>query len=212
VRDGAYVASSTLSPIAVREKELTVPVRPPAPHRQPSLDERTFPAPEILFATTDSTLGIILVAQSADGICAVLMGDDRAELERDLQRRFPEARLVSADATLADLAAKVTVFVESPGSALDLRLDLRGTEFQRLVWQALRDIPVGATASYTDVAERIGRPSAVRAVAAACAANALAVVVPCHRVVTRDGKLSSYRWGVARKRALLATEASRRLG
>jgi AraC family transcriptional regulator of adaptative response/methylated-DNA-[protein]-cysteine methyltransferase len=162
---------------------------------------------EIHYAVHLSSLGLVLVAQSAQGVCAVLLGDDRQVLRSDLKDRFPGATLIEGDAKLSALAARVIESVESPAHGIDLPLDLRGTEFQRSVWKALRDIPAGTTASYLDIANRIGLPKSARAVAQACAANPLAVVVPCHRVVKSDGKLSGYRWGVERKRALLAREA-----
>jgi AraC family transcriptional regulator of adaptative response/methylated-DNA-[protein]-cysteine methyltransferase len=162
---------------------------------------------EIRFAVGECSLGSILVAQSARGVCAILMGDDPDELARDLQDRFAHARLVGGDAEFEQLIAKVVGFVEAPRLGLDLPLDVRGTAFQQRVWQALREIPVGKTVSYTDLAKRIGLPKSVRAVAQACAANALAVAIPCHRVVRNDGALSGYRWGVERKRALLEREA-----
>jgi AraC family transcriptional regulator of adaptative response/methylated-DNA-[protein]-cysteine methyltransferase len=162
---------------------------------------------EIRFALGECSLGSILVARSAKGVCAILLGDDPQALLRDLQDRFPQAGLIGGDAGFEALVATVVGFVEAPGLGLDLPLDLRGTAFQQRVWQALREIPVGATASYTEIAKRIGEPKAVRAVARACAANALAVAIPCHRVVRNDGTLSGYRWGVARKRALLESEA-----
>jgi AraC family transcriptional regulator of adaptative response/methylated-DNA-[protein]-cysteine methyltransferase len=138
----------------------------------------------------------------------VLLGDDSAQLQRDLQQRFPRTTIVDGGETLGELATAVVAYVESPARGLDVPLDVRGTEFQRNVWQALRDIPAGSTASYSEVATRIGKPKAVRAVAHACAANTLAVVIPCHRVVTTEGKVSGYRWGVDRKRALLRREAT----
>jgi AraC family transcriptional regulator, regulatory protein of adaptative response / methylated-DNA-[protein]-cysteine methyltransferase len=162
---------------------------------------------EIRFAIGDCTLGAILVAQSERGICAILIGDDPAVLAHDLQDRFPHATLIGGDAGFEQLVAQVVGFVEAPRLGLDLPLDVRGTAFQQRVWQALRDIPPGQTASYTEIANRIGAPKAVRAVASACAANALAVAIPCHRVVRSDGGLSGYRWGVERKRALLDAEA-----
>ena len=167
-------------------------------------------AREMKIAIVRSSLGLVLVAKSAKGISAVLFGDDRDALRRDLCSRFPEAALVEGDAKLEALAARVVQMVEAPArrAAVDLLLDLRGTKFQRAVWQALRRIPAGSTATYADVANRIGRPKSVRAVAQACAANALAVLVPCHRVVRSDGGLSGYRWGVARKKKLLAREAA----
>ena len=161
---------------------------------------------EIRFAIGACSLGSILVAQSAKGVCAILLGDDPDALLRDLQDRFPRAELVGRDAGFEALVAQVVGFVEAPGLGLDLPLDVRGTAFQRRVWQALREIPAGTTASYAEIAARVGHPKAVRAVAAACAANALAVAIPCHRVVRTDGALSGYRWGVERKRVLLAHE------
>lgn len=162
---------------------------------------------EIRFAIGECTLGAILVAQSERGVCAILLGDDADALVRDLQDRFPQASLIGGDGKFEQLIAAVVGMVEAPRIGLDLPLDVRGTAFQQRVWLALREIPVGATASYAEVAQRIGAPSAVRAVAQACAANALAVAIPCHRVVRSDGGLSGYRWGVERKRALLAKEA-----
>jgi AraC family transcriptional regulator of adaptative response/methylated-DNA-[protein]-cysteine methyltransferase len=162
---------------------------------------------EIRFAIGQCSLGAILVARSERGVCAILMGDDPDVLVRDLQDRFAQARLVGGDAAFEQWVAQVIGFVEVPRTGLHLPLDLRGTAFQQRVWQALRDIPSGQTASYTEIADRIGAPKAVRAVAQACAANPLAVAIPCHRVVRSDGSLSGYRWGVERKRALLEREA-----
>ena len=162
---------------------------------------------DIRFALAQCALGAILVAQSARGICAISMGDDPEALLRELQDRFPQARLIGADAEFEALVARVIGFVEAPGTGLDLPLDIRGTAFQERVWQALRQIKPGETVSYTEIARRIGSPKSVRAVAQACAANQIAVAIPCHRVVRNDGAISGYRWGVARKRALLETEA-----
>ncbi len=162
---------------------------------------------EIRFAIGQCSLGAILVAASKRGVCAILLGDEPDALVRDLQDRFPHAILVGSNAEFEQLVAKVVGFVEAPGMGLDLPLDVRGTAFQQRVWQALQEIPAGKTASYTDIAQRIGAPKAVRAVAGACAANALAVAIPCHRVVRIDGGLSGYRWGIERKRALLDREA-----
>ena len=161
----------------------------------------------IRFAIGECSLGSILVAASATGICAILIGDDPDDLAHDLQDRFPRAELIGGDAEFEQLVAKVVGFVEAPRVGLDLPLDVRGTAFQQRVWQALSEIPAGETASYAEIAKRIGSPKSVRAVAQACAANALAVAIPCHRVVRHDGGLSGYRWGVERKRALLAREA-----
>lgn len=160
------------------------------------------------FAIGQCSLGAILVAQSAKGICAILLGDDPQALLEQLQDQFPKARLIGGDADYERLVAEVVGFVEAPALGLELPLDVQGTAFQERVWQALRDIPVGSRVSYTDIAERIGAPKAVRAVAMACAANRIAVAIPCHRVVRRDGDLSGYRWGVERKRLLLERETA----
>jgi AraC family transcriptional regulator of adaptative response/methylated-DNA-[protein]-cysteine methyltransferase len=154
------------------------------------------------------SLGSILIAQSDRGICAIFLGDDPDSLVRELQDQFPKANLIGGDARFEQLVAKVIGFVETPALGLDLPLDIRGTAFQQRVWQSLRKIPAGSTASYTEVAKLIGAPNSVRAVAQACGANALAVVIPCHRVLRNDGALSGYRWGVERKRALLEKEAN----
>jgi AraC family transcriptional regulator of adaptative response/methylated-DNA-[protein]-cysteine methyltransferase len=151
-------------------------------------------------------LGWALVAATERGICMTALGDDRAALEADLRRRFPAAELAPADAVLADWAGRVVRFVTRPGDQIDLPLDIRGTAFQAQVWRALQKIPPGETATYTGIAQALGRPRAVRAVAQACATNKLAVLVPCHRVVRGDGDLAGYRWGIERKRALLARE------
>lgn len=161
----------------------------------------------IRFALGECSLGAILVAATDKGICCILLGDEPEPLLQDLQDRFPKAQLVGGDAGFEAWMATVVGFVEAPGLGLDLPLDVQGTAFQQRVWQALRDVPPGATASYTEIAERIGSPRAVRAVAQACAANKIAVAIPCHRVVRNDGALSGYRWGVERKRALLDREA-----
>jgi AraC family transcriptional regulator of adaptative response/methylated-DNA-[protein]-cysteine methyltransferase len=163
---------------------------------------------EIRFAIGGCSLGAILVAASERGVCAILMGDEPDELARDLQDHFPRAKLIGGDTEFEQLVAKVVGFVEAPGLGLDLPLDVRGTAFQQRVWQALREIPAGKTASYAEIAKKIGSPNSVRAVAQACAANSLAVAIPCHRVVRNDGGLSGYRWGVERKRALLDREAN----
>jgi len=162
----------------------------------------------IRFAVGECSLGSILVAATDKGVCAILLGDDPEALVRDLQDRFDRAELVGGDAAFEALVAKVVGLVEQPRLGHDLPLDVRGTAFQQRVWQALQEIPAGETASYAQVAEQIGRPGAVRAVAQACAANALAVAIPCHRVVRTDGALSGYRWGVERKQALLQREAA----
>jgi len=162
----------------------------------------------IRFAVGECSLGSILVAATDKGVCAIEFGDDPDALVHALQDRFPKAQLVGGDHTFEQLVAKVVGFIEAPARGLDLPLDIRGTAFQKRVWNAIRDIPAGATASYAELARRIGRPSASRAVAQACASNTLAVAIPCHRVVRRDGGLSGYRWGVERKEALLTRETA----
>jgi AraC family transcriptional regulator of adaptative response/methylated-DNA-[protein]-cysteine methyltransferase len=160
----------------------------------------------IRFAIGQCSLGAILVASSDKGLCAILLGDDPDALARDLQDRFPKAELIGGDADYERTVATVVGFVETPRLGLDLPLDVRGTAFQERVWRALQEIPAGSRATYAEIANRIGAPRAVRAVAGACAANRLAVAIPCHRVVRTDGALSGYRWGVERKRALLERE------
>ena len=160
----------------------------------------------IRFAVDACSLGSILVAATDRGVCAILLGDDPKALERDLEQRFPKARMSAGDRGFEQWVAKVVGFVEEPARGLDLPLDIRGTAFQRRVWEMLRAIPPGETASYAEIAARLGKPRAARAVAGACAANALAVAVPCHRVVASNGELAGYRWGVARKRRLLERE------
>jgi AraC family transcriptional regulator of adaptative response/methylated-DNA-[protein]-cysteine methyltransferase len=163
---------------------------------------------EIRFAIGECSLGAILVARSERGICAILIGDDPDDLARDLQESFPRAQLIGGDQAFEAWVARVVGFVEAPALGLDLPLDVRGTAFQQRVWRALQEVPAGSTASYTEIAGRIGAPKSARAVAQACAANVLAVAIPCHRVVRTDGGVSGYRWGVERKRALLAREAA----
>ena len=163
---------------------------------------------EIRFAIGECSLGAILVARSAKGLCAIQLGDDPEALLRELRQRFPVAKLLEGDKRFGRQVAAVIRFVDSPGLGLKLPLDVRGTAFQQRVWQALQKIPVGATVSYADIARRIGAPKSVRAVGQAIAANALAVAIPCHRVVRSDGALSGYRWGTERKRALLDRESA----
>jgi AraC family transcriptional regulator of adaptative response/methylated-DNA-[protein]-cysteine methyltransferase len=158
------------------------------------------------FAVGECSLGSVLVASSETGVCAILLGDDPDALLRDLEDRFPRATLVGGDAAFERTVGRVVALIEAPKAGHDLPLDLRGTLFQQRVWQALRGIPSGSTISYAELARRIGAPSAVRAVARACGANPLAVAIPCHRVVRTGGALSGYRWGVERKRTLLARE------
>ncbi len=172
----------------------------PAQYRDGGADAR------IMFAIAQSALGALLVARSGRGVCAISLGDDPEALLRELQERFPRAELVGGDGGFEQLVAQVVGFVEAPRLGLDLPLDIRGTAFQQRVWEALRKVPAGETVSYAEIAARIGRPTSVRAVAQACAANTLAVAIPCHRVVRSDGALSGYRWGISRKQQLLARE------
>ena len=161
----------------------------------------------IHFAIGECSLGSILVARSERGVCAILIGDDPRVLVQDLQDQFPKADLIGEEKGYEEMVAKVIGLVEKPALGLDLPLDIRGTAFQQRVWKALQQIPAGKTISYSEIAEAIGMPKAVRAVAQACGANSLAVAIPCHRVVRNDGELSGYRWGVERKRALIEREA-----
>lgn len=163
----------------------------------------------IRFAVGTCSLGQILVAATDVGVCAILLGEDPDDLVRDLQDRFPKAELVGGDPAFDGLVAHAVGAVERPHDPFSLPLDVRGTAFQEKVWSELRAIGPGTTASYAEIAERIGLPSATRAVAQACGANKIAVVIPCHRVVRTDGSVSGYRWGVERKKALLDREAQR---
>ncbi len=162
---------------------------------------------DIFFAIGECSLGSILVAQSEKGVCSILIGNDPAVLIEDLQDRFPKANLKGGEKRYEELVAQVVGLIENPGVGSDLPLDIRGTAFQQRVWKALQQIPPGTTATYSDIAVKIGMPKAVRAVAQACGANALAVAIPCHRVIRNDGSLAGYRWGVERKRVLLEREA-----
>jgi AraC family transcriptional regulator, regulatory protein of adaptative response / methylated-DNA-[protein]-cysteine methyltransferase len=162
----------------------------------------------IRFAIGEASLGAVLVAATDKGVCAIMLGDDPDRLARELQDRFPRAELVGGEPAFERMIAQVVGLIEAPGQSLDLPLDIRGTAFQERVWQALRAIPPGKTATYAEIARAVGRPKAARAVAQACAANPLAIAIPCHRVVRADGDVSGYRWGVERKRALLDREAA----
>lgn len=162
---------------------------------------------DIFFAIGECSLGSILVAQSRKGVCSILIGDDPQLLVRDLQDRFPKANLIGDESHYQELIAKVVGLIEKPEVGLGLPLDIRGTAFQQRVWKALQQIPPGSTATYSEIAAKIGMPKAVRAVAQACGANGLAVAIPCHRVIRNDGSLSGYRWGVERKRVLLERES-----
>ena len=175
---------------------------------KPTVFRRGGAGETIRFAVGACSLGAVLVAATAKGVCAIALGDEPDTLVHDLEDRFPRAELVGGNPKFEAWVARVVGFVEAPALGLDLPLDIRGTTFQQRVWRALREVPAGATAAYCEIAERIGSPGAARAVARACASNPLAVAIPCHRVVRNDGAAGGYRWGVARKRALLDREAS----
>ncbi len=173
---------------------------------RPAPTSRKLAAMTIFFALDKCSLGTILVAQSEKGICAVLLGDEPQYLLDDLQQRFPSAELIMGNSAFQTTVMQIMRAVEQPQLKVDLPLDIRGTVFQQQVWKTLRQIPAGETRSYAEIAKAIGSPKAVRAVAGACAANTLAVIIPCHRVVRSDGNLSGYRWGIERKQKLLQTE------
>lgn len=194
--DAGYNASSRL----YEESNSRLGMRP-RQYRDGGRDTR------IRFAIAECALGPVLVAATDLGVCAIDFGDDADVLLRQLQDRFPHAELVGADAEFESLVASVIGYVEAPRGNLELPLDIRGTAFQEKVWSALRSIPAGTTVSYADVARAIGRPGSARAVGQACRANRIAVAIPCHRVVRKDGDASGYRWGVDRKRELLRREA-----
>lgn len=163
---------------------------------------------EIKFAVGQISLGAILVASTKKGVAAILLGDDPDELVRNLQDRFPNAHLIGAESSYEALVARVVGFVEAPRIGFDLPLDVRGTLFRERVWKALQEVPAGTVVSYAEIARRIGAPRSVRALVGACAANNLAVAIPCHRVVRNDGSLSRYAWGIERKQVLIKREAS----
>lgn len=175
--------------------------------RKPQAYRKRGQGETIRFAIGQCSLGGILVASSAKGVCAVFLGDDPQALAEDLQRRFANAELVGGDAEFEKLVATVVGIVETPGLPVNLPLDIRGTAFQQRVWDALRKIPCGKTATYAEIAAAIGSPKAIRAVGTACGANPVSVLIPCHRVVKTDGSLSGYHWGVERKRELLKRES-----
>jgi len=160
----------------------------------------------ITYGLAECFLGWVIVAATERGICAIEFGDDPKTLPQQVQSRFLKARLQKAGSGFGSLIKEVVDFIKTPGNDFNIPLDIQGTAFQQQVWNVLRQIKPGGTVSYTEVAERIGNPNAIRAVAAACASNKLAVVIPCHRVISKDGKLSGYRWGVERKKMLLETE------
>ncbi|WP_200860471.1 methylated-DNA--[protein]-cysteine S-methyltransferase [Methylomonas sp. MK1] len=164
------------------------------------------PGSQIRFATGICPLGWLLVAVKPSGVCAIALGDAPDKLTTAFQDKYPEAEFIDVSPELERIFAKLRKFIDIPELGLELILDTGGTPFQQRVWQALRAIPVGATASYSEIARRIGSPNSARAVASACAANPLAIAIPCHRVLSIDGKLSGYRWGLERKAALLSRE------
>ncbi len=197
IYDAGYNSSSRFYESAVQTLGMT-----PTQLRKGGKDVR------ILFAIGECSLGSVLVASSEKGVCALLFGDTPEAVLEDLQSRFPNADLIGDDINYQNVIGHVIQFVDNPSRGFDLPLDIRGTAFQQKVWEALRDIPAGTTASYQDIANRIDAPKSFRAVAQACGANNIAVAVPCHRVVRSDGDLSGYRWGVERKRNLLRREAT----
>lgn len=160
----------------------------------------------ITYACGTSSLGEFLVAQSQKGICAILLGDNQEELVTELKERFPTAELQPSEENISELLQQLVSLIEQPTQSLQLPLDIRGTLFQQKVWELLQQIPAGETRSYTQIAQALGTPKAIRAVASACAANALAIIIPCHRVVRSDGHLAGYRWGLERKKILLQRE------
>jgi methylated-DNA-[protein]-cysteine S-methyltransferase/AraC family transcriptional regulator of adaptative response/methylated-DNA-[protein]-cysteine methyltransferase len=163
--------------------------------------------PFIEYAVGESDLGQVLVAQTTDGVCAILFGSSAAQLKGDLAGRFPASELELNEPKVKSQLAKVVQFIKSPSRGLDLKLDMRGTPFQRRVWEELCRIPLGAKVTYSDLARKIGMPNGARAIASACASNHIALAVPCHRVVRHDGSLSGYRWGIERKQTLIDKEA-----
>jgi methylated-DNA-[protein]-cysteine S-methyltransferase/AraC family transcriptional regulator of adaptative response/methylated-DNA-[protein]-cysteine methyltransferase len=166
------------------------------------------PADFLSYGTTVSALGVVLVARSSNGVCAILIGDSDAELQADLASRFPESTILANEIAVRPDLAKILRFMEKPTEGLDLTLDMRGTPFQRRVWEKMRAIAVGRTVSYPELARWISPLASPRAVASACAANPIALAIPCHRVVRNNGDLAGYRWGIERKRALLQKEAA----
>jgi AraC family transcriptional regulator, regulatory protein of adaptative response / methylated-DNA-[protein]-cysteine methyltransferase len=164
------------------------------------------PVEILAYATGECALGKVLVARSHNGVCAILMGSDRAELQADLAARFPQTTLVANETVIRDDLAKVIRFLDKPAEGLDLSLDMRGTPFQRRVWERVRSIPVGRTATYTELARWISPLASPRTVAGACAANPIALAIPCHRLLGSNGDLAGYRWGIERKRELIRKE------
>jgi AraC family transcriptional regulator of adaptative response/methylated-DNA-[protein]-cysteine methyltransferase len=198
----------TMISIAERTRESGAPSRKTGHSGKPRAFAKARAGEALRVATGECSLGAIVVAATGQGICAILLGDSAGPLMEGLKARFPKAGIAPGDADFQHLAVRVIAFVESPTRTCDLTLDVRGTPFQRKVWEVLRQIPPGKTMTYAQVAAEVGRPKAVRAVAQACASNALAVAIPCHRVVRTGGALSGYRWGVERKAKLLEREAS----
>lgn len=195
IYDAGYTSSSRFYEKATQALGMT-----------PTLVRKGGKGVKILFAIGECSLGSVLIASSAKGVCAMLLGDTPEIVLEDLQGRFPKAELVGNDPNYEKLIAHVIQFVDDPRYGFNLPMDIQGTAFQQRVWEALRDIPVGTTASYGEIAEKIGAPKSFRAVAQACGANNIAVAIPCHRVVRSDGGLSGYRWGVERKSVILEVE------
>jgi AraC family transcriptional regulator, regulatory protein of adaptative response / methylated-DNA-[protein]-cysteine methyltransferase len=190
----------------VKQMNLTVTDPTSAP-KASTKNANAATANSIMFSIGESALGQVLVARSAAGVCAILMGSTAEELQTDLAERFPDSEIARNDGKVRADLSKVIRFIEAPKDGPDLALDMRGTPFQHRVWEALRAIPTGITVTYTELARRLGEPKSVRAVASACAANTIALAIPCHRVVRTNGAMAGYRWGVERKRALINREA-----
>ena len=187
---------------------MILPPRRHCNHPEPGTRKGSYMTRQILeYAIGPTPLGLLLLAQSPRGVCAVQFGDSASALLAELQGLFPAALLQPGGVLCTQRLARVATLLREPLYPLALPLDLQGTAFQQRVWQALRSIPAGQPLSYRELAARIGTPSAVRAVASACAANRIALLIPCHRVIRSDGSLSGYRWGVQRKQRLLALEA-----
>ena len=172
------------------------------------IDRAEAPTEDIRFGFGEFSLGTVLVAASSKGVAAILMGNDRHALSRELADAFPHARLIPEEAGLEEMVAQVAAFLDAPHKGLDLPLDIRGSALEQAIWQALRDVPAGQTVTYGQIAKTLPPPATAQDVGAACAANVLAVAIPCHRVVKTDGSISGYRWGVQRKRMLIKREAA----
>src|SRR5215813_7482367 len=190
-----------VNPMNLMISETALRLTPAATHDNVAVDI-------LMFATGECALGRVLVARSIKGVCAILLGADHDDLEADLATRFPQATLVANEPVVHDDLAKVARFVDNPAEGLHLTLDMRGTPLQRRVWEKVRTISVGRTVTYTELGRWLSPLASPRVVAGACAANPIALAIPCHRVVRADGNLAGYAWGIARKRELIRREAA----